>query len=60
MLGGTFDGHPWNAGEKVTITVHDQQHPASKPWGDEFEITDEIYKFKNWQPDKVRVLMTPR
>jgi uncharacterized protein len=58
MIGGTFNGHPWNAGDKVTITVHDKGHPASKPWGDEFEIQDEIYQFKNWQPEKVRVLMS--
>lgn len=58
MLGGTFDGHPWNANERVVITVHDKSHPASKPWGDEFEIQDEIYQFKNWQPEKVRVLMS--
>lgn len=58
MLGGTFDGHPWNADQKVTITVHDRKHPASKPWGAEFEIQDEIYQFKNWQPEKVRVLMS--
>jgi type 1 glutamine amidotransferase len=58
MIGGTFNGHPWNAGETVTITVHDKNHPASKPWGDEFEIKDEIYQFKNWQPEKVRVLMS--
>jgi type 1 glutamine amidotransferase len=63
MIGGTFNGHPWNAGEKVTISVHDKLHPASKPWTaggkqDEFEIQDEIYQFKNWQPEKVRVLMS--
>ncbi len=58
MLGGTFDGHPWGSGEKVTVTVHDQEHPVSKPWGEEFEIQDEIYKFKHWQPEKVRVLMS--
>ncbi len=58
MLGGTFDGHPWGSGEKVTVTVHDQKHPVSKPWGAEFEITDEIYKFKNWHPENVRVLMS--
>ena len=56
MLGGTFDGHPWNAGETVTIKVHDTKHPASKPLGEELTIQDEIYKFKNWQPEKVRVL----
>lgn len=58
MIGGTFNGHPWNAGETVTITVHDQNHPASKPWGEEVTIKDEIYRFKNWQPEKVRVLMS--
>ena len=58
MLGGTFDGHPWNADQTVTITVHDQKHPASKPWEAEFTIQDEIYQFKNWQPEKVRVLMS--
>ena len=58
MIGGTFDGHPWGSGETVTVTVHDPKHPVSQPWGAEFEIKDEIYKFKNWQPEKVRVLMS--
>jgi uncharacterized protein len=59
MLGGTFDGHPWGSEETVTITVHDPKHPVSRPWGaDDFEIKDEIYKFKHWQPEKVRVLMS--
>jgi type 1 glutamine amidotransferase len=58
MIGGTFNGHPWNANEKVTVTVHDQKHPVSVPWGEEFEITDEIYQFKHWQPEKVHVLMS--
>ena len=57
-LGGTFNGHPWNAGDTVTISVHDTDHPASEVWGDEFTIRDEIYQFKNWQPEKVRVRMS--
>jgi len=56
MLGGTFDGHPWNSGDTVTIAIHDKNHPASKVLGDELVIQDEIYQFKNWQPEKVRVL----
>lgn len=56
MIGGTFDGHPWGADSTVTIRVHDHQHPASKPLGDELTIQDEIYQFKHWQPEKVRVL----
>lgn len=58
MIGGTFNGHPWGSGSTVTITVHDTNHPVSKPWGEEFTIQDEIYRFKNWQPEKVRVLMS--
>jgi type 1 glutamine amidotransferase len=58
MIGGSFNGHPWNANEKVTVTVHETDHPICKPWGSEFEIQDEIYQFKNWQPEKVRVLMS--
>ena len=44
--------------ETVTVTVHDTAHPVSSPWGNEFVIKDEIYRFKNWQPEKVRVLMS--
>jgi type 1 glutamine amidotransferase len=58
MIGGTFDGHPWGSGETVTVTVHDKNHPVSKPWGDEFTIKDEIYRFRHWQPEKVHVLMS--
>ncbi|WP_425614613.1 ThuA domain-containing protein [Anatilimnocola sp. NA78] len=58
MIGGTFNGHPWGSGDTVTVSVHDTKHPVSKPWGEEFSIKDEIYRFKNWQPDKVRVLMS--
>lgn len=56
MIGGTFNGHPWSAGETVTIRVHDTKHPAAQPFGDEFTIQDEIYRFKNFDPAKVRVL----
>lgn len=59
MIGGSFDGHPWGSGETVTVTVHDPDHPICKPWGGaEFTVKDEIYQFKNWQPEKVRVLMS--
>lgn len=58
MIGGSFNGHPWTANTTVTVTVHDTEHPASAPWGSEFTIKDEIYQFKNWQPEKVHVLMS--
>src|SRR5438270_3454242 len=56
MIGGEFESHPWGNGSKVAIAVHDKNFPAMKPWGDEFEIKDEIYKFKSWHPEKVHVL----
>ena len=58
MVGGTFNGHPWGAGTTVTITVHEPEHPTMQPFGQEFEIKDEIYRYRNWQPKKVRVLMS--
>ena len=58
MIGGTFNGHPWSANTTVTITNHEPEHPIVKAWGSEFTIKDEIYQFKNWQPSKVRVLMS--
>lgn len=58
MVGGTFNGHPWGSRSMVTMTVHEPDHPAVKAWGPEFTIKDEIYQYKNWQPEKVRVLMS--
>ncbi len=58
MVGGTFNGHPWGSGTKVTISVHEPEHPTMQSFGKEFEIKDEIYQYKNWQPEKVRVLMS--
>lgn len=59
MIGGSFDGHPWGSGTTVTVAVHEPNHPAMKAFGgSSFEIKDEIYQYKNWQPEKVRVLMS--
>ena len=58
LVGGTFAGHPWNAGNTVTITVHDEAHPAMKVFGSEFQFKDEIYQYVNWVPENVHVLMS--
>ncbi|QDT37456.1 ThuA domain-containing protein [Stratiformator vulcanicus] len=62
MIGGTFAGHPWTSRATVSLTVHDTEFPAMKPFVEEFgktvEWQDEIYQYKNWQPEKVRVLMS--
>ncbi|MFM9966645.1 MAG: ThuA domain-containing protein [Planctomycetaceae bacterium] len=58
LSGGTFKGHPWGSGELVSITVHDKSHAAMKPFGDEFQIKDEIYWYDHWVPENVHVLMS--
>ena len=58
IIGGTFNGHPWSWQANVTISVHDEEHPAMKPFGKEFQIQDEIYQYKNFVPENVRVLMS--
>lgn len=59
LSGGTFNGHPWGSNTKVTMKIHDTDHPTMKPYGtDSFEFTDEIYQYSNWQPEKCRVLMS--
>ncbi len=57
MIGGTFVSHPWTSGKLVTVDVYDTEHPASRPFGREFTIKDEIYRYRHWQPDKVHLLM---
>ena len=56
LINGVFDGHPWGAGETVTLRVHDPEHAAVKPWGPELVIKDEIYQYRHYDPKAVRVL----
>lgn len=60
MIGGTFRDHPWSWQAKVTISVHEPDHPTMKPFGKEFTIQDEIYRYtdQSWRPENVRVLMS--
>ena len=58
MAGGTFISHPWTSKHTVTLKVHDPSHPGAKPYGEEFVIQEEIYMYKNWQPEKVHLLMS--
>ena len=47
MMGGYFDGHPWNAGDTVTVKIEQEANPITAPWGkSRFQITDEIYQIK--------------
>jgi type 1 glutamine amidotransferase len=58
LIGGYFDGHPWNAGTKIRVIVEDKNHPATKHLGDSFVISDEIYQFRApYDRTKLHVLM---
>lgn len=56
LIGGYFDQHPWH--KEVGIKVEDRAFPATRHFPERFTITDEIYQFKNYSRDKVRVLMS--
>jgi type 1 glutamine amidotransferase len=56
LIGGYFDEHPWHA--KVRIKVEDRAFPGLGALGPAFEITDEIYQFKNWSRANTHVLLS--
>ncbi len=58
MLGGYFDGHPWN--EEVWVKIDDPQSPICAMFGGQgFAIADEIYQFKDpYSREKLRVLLS--
>ena len=62
MLGAYYDRRPWRTREspqtKVRIRVEDKDHPATRHFGDSFEIADDIYQFKNFDRSAVRLLLS--
>ncbi len=51
LVGGSFNGHPWH--ENVGILCEHTGHPTTEPLGcPRFEITDEIYTFKDEATDR--------
>jgi uncharacterized protein len=47
LLGGIFDGHPWNAPGTWRIIPEEPDHPLNRGFGGEgFSLRDEIYQFK--------------
>lgn len=61
MIGGYFDGHPWNAGTEVTIRVQDgqEENPLTEMFGGEsMTFKEEIYQFKEpYDSSKVEMLL---
>jgi type 1 glutamine amidotransferase len=56
MIGGYFDDHPWGT-FNAPVIVEDREFPGMKEFPEQFVILDEIYQYKNYSRDKVRVLM---
>jgi uncharacterized protein len=55
MIGGQFDGHPWNANGKWAMEVNDTENPINKPFTEKlFIYQDEIYRQSNTY-DKLRM-----
>ncbi len=58
MIGGCFNGHPWNAGGAWPFTVEDPTHPLCKSFSNHsFQFSDEIYQYKGYDRKNLRVLV---
>ena len=59
MIGGSFKGHPWNAGDPpVTIDVEDPSHPSAVHLDTQWVIQDEIYWFKNYSRKRLHIILS--
>jgi type 1 glutamine amidotransferase len=56
MIGAYFNGHPW--AQEVSINIEDPDDPIVRTLAPSFRIVDEIYQFRNFSRDQVRVLMS--
>ncbi len=58
LMGGYFDGHPWN--ENVTLKIDDPRSPLTAMFADKtFQVADEIYQFKApYSRDHLRILLS--
>jgi uncharacterized protein (TIGR03437 family) len=56
LIGARFNGHPWV--QEVSLDVEDPAHPAVAPLPAPFKILDEIYQFREFSRDRVRVLLS--
>jgi type 1 glutamine amidotransferase len=58
MINGSFNGHPWGGGGTHGFINHEPAHPVVAMFPAEFEWKDEIYQYRNFNPEAVRVLLS--
>lgn len=60
LIGGQFDGHPWNAGGTWAFKLDDPTHPVNRGFGGKgFIMSDEIYQIKGkYAHDNCRELVS--
>jgi type 1 glutamine amidotransferase len=56
VLGGRYDGHPWNTAYGTVINEN-RSFPATTHLAPTFDFTDEFYQAKAFSRDKIRVLL---
>lgn len=56
MIGGYFDGHPWNA--EVPLKVEDHESAMTRHLGETWKVADEIYQFRDFSRSGMRVLLS--
>lgn len=58
MIGGYFDGHPWTEKATVGISAFDRTNIFTSHFEESFKLQEEIYQFRNFNQDKVKVVMS--
>ncbi|NQZ58244.1 MAG: ThuA domain-containing protein, partial [Lentisphaeraceae bacterium] len=59
LIGGAFNGHPWTNRGTYGVLNEDPKHPILKPLaGNNFQISDEFYKYKDYKRANQRVLLS--
>ena len=57
MIGGRFDGHPWDQVEAV-VKVDERGFPAMRHFPERFRLFDEFYQIRDFSSTRSRVLMS--
>jgi len=57
MIGGSFDGHPWDQLEAV-VKVDERGFPAMRHFPERFRLFDEFYQIRGFSSTRSRVLMS--